>query len=60
MRKLTSVLAALAMSVSTMSAGTVPGYSAPLALLSVETPSNIQLVNEDNRVLRRMPRYNRE
>ncbi len=55
MNKLTSILTAAAMSVGVMSAGTVPGYSAPFLPLSVESPSNIQRVDEDNRAGR--PRY---
>lgn len=61
MRKLTSVLTALAMSVGVISTGAVPVYAAPLVPPSIETSNNIQKVNEDARVLRRYPRYgNRE
>ena len=61
MRKITSVLTALAMSVGVVSTGTVPGYAAPLVPPSIETSSNIQKVDEDARVIRRFPRYgNRE
>lgn len=52
MNKLTSILTAAAMSVGVMSAGTIPGYSAPLGPVSVDMPSMIQTVNEDNRVMR--------
>lgn len=59
MKKLTSILTAVAMSVGMMSTGAIPGYAAPLVPLSVEAPSNIQLVDEGNRVLRRFYRGDR-
>ncbi|MEP7454891.1 BA14K family protein [Phyllobacterium sp. SB3] len=50
MKKLTSILTAMAMSVGMLSAGAVPATSAPLAPISIETGTpNVQTVRDRGR-----------